>query len=131
MQCGWRWNRVRSRSTAAPGGTGASPGSAPAKSSTPLHKAGLAPVARDDVAALTAWRQGRVVFRNTPLVQAIDEINRYAPRSIQLDDGTLAQTRIAGVFSTDNTQAFLDLLPTIAPVLVLQRPDGTPSIVRR
>lgn len=91
----------------------------------------LAPISHVNVAAMMAWRHGRVVFQGTPLAQAIDEINRYAPRAIQLVDGTLAQVRIAGVFSTDNTQAFLDLLPSIAPVRVSWRADGIPTVSRR
>lgn len=95
-----------------------------------LAQGGLTPVDRTDVESLMAWRQGRIVFRNTPLFQAIAEINRYAPRAVRLNDAALNQVRIAGVFSTDNTQAFLDLLPTIAPVRV-QSSDGTPVVVRR
>lgn len=98
---------------------------------TTLAQGGLSPIAQMDVDAFMAWRQGRIVFRDTPLSQAIVEVNRYAPRPIQLNDAMLAQVHIAGVFSTDNTQAFLDVLPNIAPVRVLQQPDGTPSIARR
>jgi transmembrane sensor len=92
---------------------------------------GLAPVRRADAGALLAWRQGRVVFRDTPLSQAVAEINRYAPQAIQLSDASVGRERIAGVFSTDDTQPFLDLLPAIAPVRVLRRLDGTPVITRR
>jgi len=92
---------------------------------------GLGPVSREDVGPLLAWRQGRVVFRDMPLSLAIAEINRYAPHAIQLQDAALAQVRIAGVFSTDNVQPFLDLLPAIAPVRVLRQPDGTAVVARR
>lgn len=92
---------------------------------------GLAPVSRADAGALLAWRQGRVVFHDTPLFQAVAEINRYAPRAIQLSDASVGRERIAGVFSTDDIRPFLDLLPDIAPVRVLHRPDGTPVIAHR
>ncbi|OWT69081.1 MULTISPECIES: FecR family protein [unclassified Achromobacter] len=84
-----------------------------------------------DVAALLAWRQGRVIFRDTRLALAVAEINRYARTPIQLADASLADIRIAGVFSTENTQAFLDLLPTIAPVRVRHLDDGRLVIQRR
>ncbi|HEY0296110.1 MAG TPA: FecR family protein [Bordetella sp.] len=92
---------------------------------------GLATTSQADVESLLAWRHGRLVFQDTPLSQAIAEINRYAPHAIQLNDAALARVRIAGVFSTDDTQPFLDLLPTIAPVRVLRLPDGTPVVARR
>lgn len=95
--------------------------------------AGLAMIDDRDIAALTAWRQGRVVFRDTPLPEAIAEINRYANMPIRLDSsrGQLAGLRIAGVFSTDDTNAFLELLPDIAPVTVMRLADGTPLVTRR
>lgn len=91
----------------------------------------LSEVRQADMAALLAWRQGRIVFRNTPLPQAVEEMNRYAARAIRLDDPALANVRIAGIYSTDDVQSFLQLLPTIAPVRVVRQPDGTAVITAR
>lgn len=93
--------------------------------------ASLAMIDDRDVATLTAWRQGRVVFRDTPLPEAIAEINRYAIRPIRLDGPELARLRIAGAFSTDDTNTFLALLPDIAPVRILHLGDGTTVVTRR
>ncbi|WP_454691403.1 FecR family protein [Achromobacter aloeverae] len=92
---------------------------------------GLAAVEQPDVASLLAWRQGRVIFRDTRLASAVAEINRYAPAPIQLADASLADIRIAGAFSVDDTEAFLDLLPGIAPVRVRHLDDGRVLIQRR
>ncbi|WP_143277768.1 FecR family protein [Bordetella genomosp. 10] len=85
---------------------------------------------RMDVAALTAWRQGKAVFDGTPLFQVVDEMNRYRGSPIRVQ-GALRQLRIAGVFSVDNTNDFLAVLPTVAPVRVVQRDDGGSEIVAR
>lgn len=92
---------------------------------------GLAPVQHADAGALLAWRRGRVVFHDTPLSEAVAEMNRYAPQAIKLGDAGAGRMRVAGVFSTDDMQPFLDLLPAIAPVRVWHRPDGTPVIASR
>lgn len=84
-----------------------------------------------NVAALTAWRQGKAVFDGTPLAQVVEEMNRYRSHPIHVQAGSLRQLRIAGVFNVDDTDSFLDMLPTLAPVVVLHRPNGDSLIVAR
>lgn len=71
-----------------------------------------------DLAALTAWHQGRIVFNNTPLADAVREMNRYAPYAIRLSGAGLDKVRIAGAVSIDQPASFLELLPRIAPVRI-------------
>ncbi|CAB3703881.1 fec operon regulator FecR [Achromobacter kerstersii] len=71
-----------------------------------------------DTSTLTAWHQGRIVFNNTPLVDAVAEMNRYAPYAIRLADGGWDKVRIAGAISIDQPASFLELLPRIAPVRI-------------
>lgn len=82
-----------------------------------------------DVPALTAWRQGKVVFDGTPLGQVVEEMNRYRDHPIRVRAGALSRLRIAGVFSVDDTDSFLDVLPTLAAVRVVRGPDGNSDIV--
>lgn len=93
--------------------------------------AGLSPAEPTDVASELAWRQGRVVFRNTPLSVAVSEMNRYLPQAIELDAKRVGAIRIAGMFSVDDPQSFLHLLPDIAPVQVVRRPEGGVLITGR
>lgn len=92
---------------------------------------GLGHITEGNVDALLAWREGRIVFADMTLSAAVTQINRYAPHPVVLEDPTLASVRVAGVFSTDHTDAFLDLLPSIAPVRLLRNADGTTRIARR
>lgn len=88
---------------------------------------GLMPIATVDVAAATAWREGRVVFNNTPLSKAVAELNRYAPFSMRIEGAALERVRVAGTLNVDSPGTLLELLPRIAPVQV--RADGPAQYV--
>ena len=49
-----------------------------------LETGGLGDVIGVDTVVVTAWRDGVLVFRNTPLVRVIEEVNRYRPGRIIL-----------------------------------------------
>ncbi|WPL79273.1 FecR domain-containing protein [Bordetella hinzii] len=98
---------------------------------TTLGRAGQALRAEAvDVAALTAWRQGKAVFDNVPLAQVVDEINRYREQPIRVA-AALRGIRIAGVFDVDDTRGFLAALPALIPVRVVPRADGGSELVAR
>lgn len=81
-------------------------------------------VQRTDVAARTAWRQGKVVFRDQTLDEVVQEMNRYLPEPIELMDEKLKRLRMAGVFNIDDAQGFLLALQEQLPVTVVSRSDG-------
>ncbi|ALM81804.1 FecR domain-containing protein [Bordetella sp. N] len=78
---------------------------------------------------ITAWREGKIVFQDAPLIQVVAEVNRYLALPAQFDAGPLADFRVAGVFNLDAPQAVLEALPAIAPVRVLRLPGGALRIV--
>lgn len=63
----------------------------------------------EKVEALTAWRDGWIVFDDTPLADAVAEFNRYGNPPMRTDPaiGTL---RIGGSFRTDEADDFVALL---------------------
>jgi transmembrane sensor len=63
-----------------------------------------------DAARVTSWRQGRLVFDNDPLAEAVAEMNRYARRAIVLDDPELASLRVSGVFTAGRSEIFIEAL---------------------
>ncbi len=85
---------------------------------------GLSAVGPVDLAAVTAWREGRIVFNNTPLPRAVAELNRYAPFVIRLEGARLSQVRVAGTLNIDSPGTLLELLPRIAPVRVVAEKPG-------
>lgn len=86
-------------------------------------------IERVDVAAQTAWKDGRLLFDRMPLAAALAEIQRYRRTPIALGDRRLAELRISGVFSTDNTDDLLQLLPQILPVKLVNASDGSVSVI--
>ncbi|MFC4275364.1 FecR family protein [Achromobacter aloeverae] len=83
-----------------------------------------------DVSSLTAWRQGKAVFTDTPLEAVAREMNRYREHPIRVA-GALRGLRIAGVFDVADTSAFLRVLPTLAPLRVVPQADGSVDLVAR
>ncbi|MFN3815201.1 FecR family protein [Brevundimonas sp.] len=64
------------------------------------------------VEAATAWRRGQTVFRDTPLGEAVTELNRYGGPQVIIDDPRVAALPISGVFTTnapDFAEAVADL----------------------
>ncbi|MET3711958.1 transmembrane sensor [Sphingomonas trueperi] len=56
--------------------------------------------------AATAWRRGQAVFADTPLPEAIAEMNRYGGPRLILADPALGSLRVSGVFATNDTGEF-------------------------
>lgn len=84
-----------------------------------------------NIDTMMAWRQGKVVFDAAPLETIVAEMNRYRAQPVRLRSVSLRQLRVAGVFSTDDPDAFLDVLPSLAPVTVRRLPNGRSEIVQR
>ena len=56
---------------------------------------------------------------------------RDSRKTMRVADAKVGRIRISGVFNVDNPQAFLDLLPAIAPVRVQTASDGVVTILGR
>lgn len=79
-----------------------------------------------------AWRQGWLVFDNTPLPEALARWNDYLPRALRLaDQPRLSALRLSGSFPLRDPQAFLQGLPDILPVRVVRAADGITTIEPR
>ncbi|HEX7853770.1 MAG TPA: DUF4880 domain-containing protein [Sphingobium sp.] len=68
------------------------------------------------------WRRGVLLFRQTPLVEVVEDINRYRSGTIILADGSLGLRPVSGMFHTDKIgnalpqlQQLLDLKVTNLP----------------
>jgi transmembrane sensor len=69
-----------------------------------------------DVAALTAWRQGNLVFRNRRLDDVIAEVGRYHDTRIRLQNQNLGKLRVSGTFHTAELNGTLNAIATLLPV---------------
>jgi len=65
------------------------------------------------VEAATAWRRGQAVFADTPLSDAVAEMNRYGGPRLILADPNLTLLRVSGVFATNDTGEFARAIATL------------------
>ena len=86
--------------------------------------AGIGPARVVEVARLTAWREGALVFRETPLAEAVEEINRYrAGRVVVLGD-TLAARQVSGRFQIARLDEVIDQIESALGARVRRMPGG-------
>ena len=57
-----------------------------------------------------SWRNGLLIFDDDPLLDVVDEINRYSPVRIVIADETISDTRIGGYFRVNDVPAILDTM---------------------
>lgn len=65
---------------------------------------------------LLSWRDGFVVFHDTPLAEAAREFNRYNARKLVIGDPSLRDLRVGGHFRWSNEDAFVRLIEQVFPV---------------
>ncbi len=75
---------------------------------------------RVDMAALTAWRRGRLVFAERRLREVVAELDRYRPGTILFLDSVIADERFTGVFGLDDTDRALAAIEATLPVDVVR-----------
>lgn len=64
-----------------------------------------------DIEKATSWRNGKVIFREEPLTNAVREINRYSAEKLRLaDDPRLRKLRVSGIFNTGKINSFVYVL---------------------
>jgi transmembrane sensor len=85
---------------------------------------GLGDVIGADTAMVTAWRDGMIVFRNTPLVSVIEEVNRYRPGRIVLLDGALGQRLVTARFEIRRLDTVMGQIGNVFKVPVKTLPGG-------
>lgn len=73
-------------------------------------------LALEDARHLLDWQRGWLVFRDTPLSEAVAEFNRYNARKLVLADARVGTLRIGGSFRWDNEDGFVRLLEAGFPI---------------
>jgi transmembrane sensor len=73
-------------------------------------------IAKADLEAATAWREGKVIIRTEPLGEAVHRMNRYSKLKIKIDDAALAAKNVSGVFAAGDTPGFVRAIELYLPV---------------
>jgi transmembrane sensor len=77
-----------------------------------------------DSGILTAWQRGLLVFRQAPLAQVIDEVNRYRPGRILLLDRALGGRLIDASFHLDRLDGVVVYLEQAFGARITALPGG-------
>jgi len=73
-----------------------------------------------DTTALTSWSHGRLIFKDSPLTEVLDELNRYAATKIRIGDNRLASIPIGGDFiAGGSSEQVVDALAALLPLRVV------------
>jgi len=78
-----------------------------------------------DAAIATSWAEGRLVFRDMPLGEAVAEINRYLPKGVVLEPGAPVSVPVNGSFKAGDRDAFVAAAVDLFDLNARTAPDGS------
>lgn len=81
------------------------------------------------VSSMMAWREGRLLFNDTPLITAIAEFERYADTGLVVSDPAVAELRLHGSFDIRQSAQFKRALPQALAVRLHPRSDGRTEVL--
>ncbi|MET4682225.1 FecR family protein [Brevundimonas faecalis] len=81
-------------------------------------------VRKADAKRLAGWREGVVYFEETPLSEAVVEMNRYARNRIVVADARAGALRVSGAFRIAEADAFAQAMTEIFPLSLKRSGDG-------
>ncbi|CDZ71000.1 Fe2+-dicitrate sensor, membrane component [Neorhizobium galegae bv. orientalis] len=76
-----------------------------------------------DVADLTSWRSGKLVFSGRPLGEVLDQIGRYQRGRIMVLDDQASQLRVSGVFAVNDVDQAFTALQESLPIRIIRVSD--------
>lgn len=93
---------------------------------------GAPQIDRPPLEKVTAWRDGHVDFDETPLADAIAEMNRYSPLKLRVEQPEAAHIPITGIFRAGAAASFATAVAEAYRLKVIENPkeillSGTPS----
>lgn len=81
-------------------------------------------ISKTELASAASWRDGRLVFDNTPLRDVLDEFNRYSVEQHVLRDPALADYLVSGTFRIKSSEHFAATLEAGFPIIVRATDGG-------
>jgi transmembrane sensor len=78
-----------------------------------------------------SWREGMMVVHDATLEDIMHKLQRYATQTVQFNDTRAMQYRLSGTVDLSSPVEFIHALPSLVPVRVLEKTDGTLMIASR
>lgn len=69
-----------------------------------------------DSEVVTSWSHGRLVFRGTPLSEALNEINRYSKVQVHLGEPDLGRLLVSGNFIPGDNRSIASAIASVLPL---------------
>jgi transmembrane sensor len=77
---------------------------------------------RPRIEQMIAWKRNEAVFDDVPLVDAVNEMNRYSRTPILLiGDGALSKLRVSGLYRTGDSASFAQAVAALHGLTVRER----------
>ncbi|HEX6866428.1 MAG TPA: FecR domain-containing protein [Caulobacteraceae bacterium] len=64
----------------------------------------------------TAWQQGKIIFDDEPLTEAVERVNRYTKRHVTVSGEAARAQHVSGVFDAGDVDAFVEAVTYYLPV---------------
>lgn len=68
------------------------------------------PLTESEMGARVAWRQPRLEFSGTPLIEAAALMNRHSRVQLRIEDPAVGRLRVSGIFGAQNCDSFVRVL---------------------
>lgn len=78
-----------------------------------------------NTAVATSWTNGRLVFNDLPLAEAIEEVNRYSTHRVILAAPSVEAIRVTGTFDTGDIEGFVSAATRLYDLSAQHRADGS------
>lgn len=90
----------------------------------------VGPVVTTSPAGIALWRKGLIRFADTPLAEALAEMERHGPTRMVIRDPAVAAMTIGGTYPIGRPDELARVLPLILPVRLVAGADGLNEVVR-
>jgi transmembrane sensor len=87
-------------------------------------RAGIGPSVTVDPAQVTAWQSGLLIFRDRPLAEVVDQVNRYRPGKIVIVSAELRQRAVNGDFEIKKLDSFVTQVEQLFGAHATSLPGG-------
>lgn len=85
---------------------------------------GSVTVRKTDVARLAGWRDGVIFFDDTPLHEAVAEMNRYARSRIIVADDSVGELHVSGAYRSSDADVFAEAMADVFGLSILRSEGG-------
>jgi transmembrane sensor len=89
-----------------------------------IAKAGPSKLDEPRVEAVTAWRRGEVMLDDTPLSDAVAEMNRYNKSALVIDESRIADLKVSGIYHTGDSGGFAATVANLYGLRVTEANNG-------